>query len=208
MKRVIAYVDGFNVYKGIQYYRQQNPNKLPSNKIDLRSLITNHLIYEGESLESICWYSAIPNNDRDPEKQRTINNHKQYKNRLENDGVHIRLSGYRKRSTKCSSCGHKTRSSQEKETDNRLSLEVLEDAVFDRMDRALIISSDSDFIPVLHSLNRYRERREVDAVMCPPIGRDKSAKAVIEKCRELFGTTERRMYPNTVSQYVIIRPRI
>lgn len=198
MKRVIAYVDGFNFYKGIKYYRQQNPDKLHSNKIDLRNLIANHLIHDGEYLESICWYSAIPNNDRDPEKQRLINSHRQYKLRLEDDGVLIRLSGYRKRITECNYCGRRSRRSQE--TDNRLSLEVLEDAVFDRMDRALIISSDSDFILILHSINRYRENREVDAVICPLIGRDKSAKAVIDKCRELFGTTEQRMYPNTVKK--------
>jgi len=41
---------------------------------------------------------------------------------------------------------------RKKESDARAVLEILEDAYARRMDRALIVSSDSDFVPVLYSL--------------------------------------------------------
>ena len=70
---------------------------------------------------------------------------------------------------------------------------MLEDALFDRMDRALILSSDSDFVPALHSLKRYAAVRPVDAVVCPPIRREGAAKEMRAVSERLFGTSPRFM---------------
>ncbi len=192
MKRVIAYVDGFNFYAGISEFVKKHPNALAHNKIDLSRLIEHHLLHEGESLEAVKWYSAIPPvNRHDPIQKAKIDRHHDYRRDLEATQVLTRISGFKKRITKCKSCGKTTKSQQEKESDKRCSLEMLEDAFYDRMDRALLFSSDSDFVPALYSLHRYSSHRPIDVVMCPPLGRESPAKTVLNTCSNLFATKPR-----------------
>lgn len=94
---------------------------------------------------------------------------------------------------KCPHCGRRTKAPEEKESDTRFALEVLEDALYDRMDRALLVTSDSDFIPALYSLKRFSEIRPVDAVLCPPIERVGAGKDIQSRCYELFATKPRYM---------------
>ena len=192
--RVIAYIDGNSFYAGITDYLKKHPAALPHNKVDLYSFVQNHLLHEGDALQAVRWYSAIPPENRfDPEHQAKINRHHQYRKDLEKSGVDIRISGFKKRPVKCKHCGKVTKHRKEKESDNRCSLEMIEDAFYNRIDRALLISADSDFVPVLHSLHRYAEYRPVDAVICPPIGRESPAKDIIASCGRLFGTSTRYM---------------
>jgi len=66
-RRVIAYVDGFNLYHGLTDLKRLDPATFPDKRIDLRALIYRHLIHEGEDLVAVRWYSAIPaENWRDP----------------------------------------------------------------------------------------------------------------------------------------------
>lgn len=194
--RVIAYVDGFNVYKGMTDFLSRQPDKLPHNKINLWYLIENYMLREDETLQGVRWYSAIPNENRhDKEQREVVARHRQYRTDLESTGVTTRISGFKKRVTRCKHCKKTNKTPQEKETDNRLSLEMLEDAVFDRMDRALLFSSDGDFIPALHSISRYsKEKRKVDVVVCPPIGRDSSGRNVIKTSEQLFNNRPRYMH--------------
>ena len=194
MTRVITYVDGNSFYAGLTDYLRKHPAALPNNKINLYSFIQNHLLHEGEELCAVRWYSAIPPENRfDPDHQAKISRHHQYRKDLEHTGVNVRISGFKKRPVRCKHCGRVTKHRQEKESDNRCSLEIIEDAFYDRLDRALLISSDSDFVPVLHSLHRYAAHRPVDAVICPPIGRESPAKDIVTTCKRLFGTSARYM---------------
>jgi len=199
MTRVIAYIDGFNFYQGLKTHRRNHPGTLDHNKVDLTLLVQNHLLQDGESLVAVKWYSAIPpENWRNPEQQSTIQRHKQYRADLEATGVLVRISGFKKRLSKCKHCGRRNREPQEKESDSRCSLEMLEDAFYDRMDRALLITSDSDFVPALYALKRYADIRPVDAIICPPLERQGPAKAVRGACSTLFDTSPRYMHVNGV----------
>lgn len=190
--RVIAYVDGFNFYHGLISFMAKHPEALPGNKVDLKRFIESHMLHDGEVLEAIRWYSAIPNQNRfDTEQVALVKRHQQYRVNLERTGVTVGISGFKKRMDKCKHCGKTTKHKQEKESDKRCSLEIFEDAVFDRMDRALLFSSDSDHVPVLHSINRYAVVRKVDVVICPPLGREAPAKEILREGRKLFGIAPR-----------------
>jgi len=194
--RVIAYVDGFSCYAGLNEYIKKYPNSLEHNKVNLWHLIENHLLHQGETLEGVRWYSAIPPNSRDPEQNSKTARHRKYRQDLEATGINTRISGFKKRPIKCKHCGKTTKHRQEKESDNRCSLEMLEDALFDHMDRALLISADSDFIPALYSIKRYSEVRPVDVVVCAPLGRENPSKDIRGTCEKLFNNTSRYIYPN------------
>lgn len=190
--RVIAYVDGFNFYHGLISYIGLHPSALPGNKVDLWRFIQAHMLHHGESLKAVRWYSAIPEQNRfDSEQIALVKRHQEYRANLESVGVTVRISGFKKRPVKCKHCGKTTKHKQEKESDKRCSLEILEDAVFDRMDRALLFSSDSDHVPVLHSLKRYSAVRKVDVVICPPLGRESPAKDILKETKKVFGTSPR-----------------
>jgi uncharacterized LabA/DUF88 family protein len=47
---------------------------------------------------------------------------------------------------------------EEKETDVNLALKIFEDAFFDNYDRAIIISGDSDIIPVIATIRRLSKK--------------------------------------------------
>ncbi len=194
MTRVIAFVDGFNLYHGLSSQLESDPNSLPHNKVDLWRLIENHLLHDYETLQGVRWYSAIPPlNWRDPDQAAIVSRHTWYREQLNDTGVSTRVSSFRKTTRKCKHCGKKTKTQEEKESDTRFSLEILEDALYDRMDRALLVTSDSDFIPALYSLKRYAEKRLVDAVVCPPIKREGAGKEIQNCSRKLFSTKTRYM---------------
>lgn len=203
--RVIAYVDGFNFYHGLVSYMDQNEGVLPSNKVDLKRFIESHMLHDSEVLEAVRWYSAIPSQNRfDPDQLALVKRHQEYRANLEKTGVTARISGFKKRPVKCKHCGKTTKHKQEKESDKRCSLEMLEDAVFDRMDRALLFSSDSDHVPVLHSLNRYSVVRNVDVVICPPLGRESPAKDLLRENRKLFNTSPRYVRKNHLASSLFV----
>ncbi len=194
MTRVIAFVDGFNFYYGLTSLLESSPNSLLHNKIDLWRLIENHLLHDQEILVGVRWYSAIPPlNWRDPEQAAIVARHTWYREQLDHTGVLTRVSGFRKSTKTCKHCGKKFKTPEEKESDTRFALEILEDALYDRMDRALLMTSDSDFVPALYSLNRYAITRPVDAVVCPPIKRESAGKEIQTCCHALFGTKIRYM---------------
>ena len=98
MTRVVAYVDGFNLYHGLSDLKRRDPSAFPDKRIDLRALVTRHLLHEGEELVGVRWYSAIPaENWRDPEQKAQVQRHKAYRAALEATDVDCRISGFRKR---------------------------------------------------------------------------------------------------------------
>lgn len=57
------------------------------------------------------------------------------------------------------------RKKQEKYTDVNLALQVFEDAMYDRFDKAILVSADSDFIP---AIERVRKLKKEILILFPP----------------------------------------
>jgi uncharacterized LabA/DUF88 family protein len=68
----------------------------------------------------------------------------------------------------CHLCGGKFITHEEKQSDVNIALKVLGDAVEDLYDKALIVSADSDLLPVIKSVQKHTPEKEIGVMF--PIG--------------------------------------
>jgi len=147
MKRVIAYIDGFNFYfglksKGWQKFYWLNYQKLVQN-----------LLHNDQKLELIKYFTAKIEAPPDKAQRqrlflralRTLGNFEiSYGHYLFNNNV-----------------------PKEKGSDINLAVEMLTDAVQDMFDIAFLVSGDSDQVPLLHKIKLlFPEKRVV--IIFPP----------------------------------------
>lgn len=167
--RVIAYVDGFNLYhglkeKGWRYYYWLN----------IQKLITRYLI-EGQTLIETKYFTSIIKNPPDKhnrqktylEALRTLNNFKIYTGFFLEDEV------------VCSHCGHTHITYHEKKTDVNIAIELLSDAIDKKMDVALLITADSDLVPAIEKAKKYNPDIKI-LILFPPSRTSKALSKVVD----------------------------
>ena len=172
MNRAACYVDGFNLYHAIDDLRKPHLKW-----VDLWAL-ADSLVYPDETLVAVNYFSAYAT-----WRPAKYARHRKYVEGLERHGVKAFMAHFKSKQRKCLRCNATWTSHEEKETDVHIALRVLADAVDDVFDRAIIISADSDLVPVLAMLlDRYPEKRIL--VATPPgrfaIGRDLRQRANFE----------------------------
>jgi len=155
MKRVIVYVDGFNLYFGLR-------SKYPYLKwLNLRKL-SQTLIYNHQELKAIKYFTARINNDPAKQKRQSI-----YIDALENEGIEVIYGKYQDNIVTCKRCGSKWSDPNEKMTDVNIATAMLFDATHDYFDVALLISGDSDLTPPLNIIKNHYLNKMV-LVAFPP----------------------------------------
>src|SRR3546814_206690 len=117
-RKVVAYIDGFNVYYGLKA-----KGWVDAKWLDYRALMESFLLPD-QHLEAVRYFTAhIPG----PEDalRRQVN----YLKALEaRGGVDIVLGRMERRPFRCTACGHNWKKSQEKESDVNLAVALLSDA--------------------------------------------------------------------------------
>lgn len=168
MERVIAYVDGFNIYfglrsKGWRRYYWLNIQMLAQNllKPDQRLLTTKY-------------FTARIAGPPDKEKRQST-----YIEALETlKKFQIVYGKYQLNPRQCSQCGFQDEVPNEKMTDVNIAVEILKDAYQDEFDVALLISADSDLVPPVKAVRELFPTKRV-VVAAPPgrysVGLAKSA---------------------------------
>ena len=73
-----------------------------------------------------------------------------------------------KKDIKCHLCSRNFITHEEKQSDVNIALKMLGDAVDDLYDKALIISADSDLLPVIKSIQKNTPEKEIGVMF--PIG--------------------------------------
>ncbi len=131
--RVNAYIDGYNLYHA--------EVKLGNNSLkwlNLRALC-QHFCNEGDKLDKVYYFTAIAEHIKSGGKDR----HKIYINDFLVDfkvepifGMFNTFEG----------------TTKEKQTDINIALQMYEDAIYDRYDKAILISADTDFIPAIRKV--------------------------------------------------------
>ena len=159
-QRVIAYIDGFNLYFGM---RQKGWKRFYW--LDIHKLATE-LLRPGQQLMAVRYFTSrvhpTPNNP---------NQHRRQNAYLEALGTRpdttIQYGHYLSRTAQCRKCGAMWTYSEEKMTDVNIAMELLVDAQEDRFDTALLISADSDLTgPVVKVRSLFPKKRVV--VTFPP----------------------------------------
>ena len=154
-RRVIAYVDGFNLYHAVKKY---NPKK-----INLWALF-EELIKPEEVLVGVKYFSAYAHH----RGSSTVQSHRAYVSQLEATGVEVIRGQFKKKQAGCKACGAKWEAHEEKETDLNIGLHLLADATDNKYDRAYLVSADSDLVAAVNMVrNRHNDKKGI-LIIKPP----------------------------------------
>ena len=170
VERVIAYIDGFNLYFGLKskgwrrYYW-----------LDPRALVLN-LLKPHQQLAAVKYFTArISSPTRDREKRKRQNTFLEAVETLADTSIYY--GHYLPKQQTCFRCGATWDSHEEKMTDVNIAVHMLTDAADDAFDVAMLISADSDLTaPVQAIRTRFPSKHVVLA--CPPARQSKRLEAV------------------------------
>lgn len=154
--RVIVYIDGFNLYFGMQDAGIEN-----SKWLNIKSLIESYLTHNQELIEIKYFTSRITNQPGKQKRQTT------YLEALETSGVTIIYGLYKAKDIECNNCGHNWSISNEKMTDVNIATHLLLDAFENKYDTAILISGDSDLVPPVKAIHKHFNKKTV-SVFFPP----------------------------------------
>lgn len=161
-RKVVAYIDGFNVYYGLN-----DKGWVDAKWLDYRALMESFLLPD-QDLEAVRYFTA-----HIPGPEDALRRQMNYLKALEaRGGVDIVLGRMERRPFRCKECGHNWKKPQEKESDVNLAVALLSDAYEGRVDEAWIICADSDLIPAVRHVT---ERHDIKVVALPPPGRRSDA---------------------------------
>lgn len=158
--RVIAYVDGFNLYYGL---RSKNWRKYYW--LDLVGL-SRSLMKPGQELVHVHYFSARIRGDGpnkvDAKRQST------YLDALAaSSNLTIHFGHYLQKERKCRQCGATWKTDEEKMTDVNIASQLLEDGFDGKFTTALVVSGDSDLTTPINRLhNRFPQLKVI--VVFPP----------------------------------------
>lgn len=160
MKRVIAYIDGFNLYfglksKGWERYYWLNVQQLAIN-----------LLKGDQRLEKTKYFtSRVSKTPYDPGKSHRQNTYLEALQTV--PGLEIYYGHYLPKNVQCYSCGATWVAHEEKMTDVNIATAMILDAFDDLYDTAILISGDSDLsAPVREIRNRFPAKNVI--VAFPP----------------------------------------
>jgi uncharacterized LabA/DUF88 family protein len=157
MERVIAYVDGFNLYFGLKskgwrrYYWLDIP------------MLARNLLKPDQRLVVTKYFTARISGPPDKEKRQST-----YIEALETRAdLEILYGRYQLNPRQCTHCGFRDEVPNEKMTDVNIAVEMLKDAYQDTFDVALLISADSDLVPPVKTVRELLRHKTV-VIAFPP----------------------------------------
>lgn len=141
MKRVIAYVDGFNLYHSLER------SKIESVKwLNIWKLIQSKLLAKDE-LREVLYFTALATWDNEK-----VQKHKNYIGALNSTGVKDIRGVFRRKSPKCRICRKTYNTFEEKRTDVNIAMHMLKDAYDGNMNKIVVVSGDSDLVPPIEMI--------------------------------------------------------
>lgn len=159
-QRVIAYIDGFNLYFGIrtmrwsQYYWLDIPKAV------------NRLMGPRRRLLATKYFTARITDDPGKAKRQT-----DYLEALHaQPGVQLFFGVYQTHARTCRECGAVSAYHNEKMTDVNIAVEMMSDAHRDLFDVAVLVSADSDLAPVIAAVRTLFPSKIVQAMFPPARG--------------------------------------
>jgi uncharacterized LabA/DUF88 family protein len=165
VSRYCFYIDGFNVY----YALNGDPalKSFPYRKykwLDYRKLAES-ITGQKDTIAGIFYFTAFVR-WKTPD---VVYRHKQYIKALRAVEVETIQGRFMDKHIKCHNCNKYFSTHEEKRTDVNIALKLLGDAFDNLYDKALIISADSDLLPVIQTIHKYFPDKEIGVMF--PIGR-------------------------------------
>lgn len=157
-KKVCVYIDGFNLYHAIADKPDQRLKWL-----NMRSIAAS-MLRPGEILEEVYFFTAVLK--WDPGKQVR---HRNFIAAQEAIGVTVVESNFKRVTKKCTISDRRCPRYEEKQTDVAIAMAMVSDAIEGRVDRAILVTADSDQVPLVKQMNRLFPR--VHLTLAAPPGR-------------------------------------
>jgi len=187
MERVIAYVDGYNLYYGL---RSKGWKRFYW--VNIQMLVQQFLKPEQILAQTKYFTTIVKQPDERRRRQvtyiealKTLSNFDIYYGQFLSETIICRV------------CGHTYATYHEKMTDVNISVELMTDAMQNRFDVALLVSADSDLVGPVEAVHRLFQAKRI-IILFPP-GRSsfalkQKAKAVlhighVELAKSLFSDT-------------------
>jgi uncharacterized LabA/DUF88 family protein len=169
-ERVIAYIDGFNLYfglreKGWACYYWLNLKQLCQN-------FTNDPRHPRNLILVKYFTSRITD---PPDKRKRQSTYLEALNTIA--GIQPYYGIYQPTAIKCEQCGYVNYKPEEKMTDVQLSTELVSDAYKNKYDTAIIISGDRDLVPAIETIRSNPPNKRV-IVIFPPMRTNKDLMGV------------------------------
>ena len=170
MRRVIVYIDGFNLYHAID-----DLGRSSLKWVDLRALAES-LLRKGETLKAVKYFSAFATWMPDRYAR-----HRDYVEVLKSRGVETHMAQFKEKPRKCLKCKATWIGHEEKETDVQIAVHMVSDGLRGEVDRLIVISADTDLAPPIRMLAHYAPKCEV-FVAAPPkrFGKCRALKPAME----------------------------
>lgn len=189
MARVACYIDGFNMFHALEQL-----NKPSLKWLNLKALAQS-FCSQNDTLEAVYYFTAI--HTYDAQKCRR---HKQYIDALRAVGVQVVISRFQSVDKFCRKNERTCPFLEEKETDVALATNFLADAMENFMDRAILMTADSDHLPAVKMV--MRRRPLIKITLAAPPGRlhqSRELGSVISDRREVSaGRVQTCLLPRTV----------
>jgi len=201
--RVVAYVDGFNLYHAIADRGDDHLKWL-----NLRRLCEAFAPRPTNNLVTIKYFSAFATWLADPYRRHQI-----YTSALAGVGVTCLMGQFKQKPAQCKRCGARWTRHEEKESDVALGVELVRDAFLDLYDKALIVTADADVTPALRAVRREFPEKELQVLTPPGLKRSNELRgAAGNPCGEIkWVHIERSLFGHEVhdasGRLVATRPR-
>lgn len=157
-ERVIAYVDGFNLYFGL---RDKGWHRYYWLNI---KLLCQNLIRSPQHLILVKYFTSRIKSPPDKKRRQSI-----FIDALNTiSGMKLYYGKYESFPVECESCGYKGKVPEEKMTDVQIGVEIVSDAYQNNFDAALLVSGDIDLVPSIEMI-KYKFPNKRVIVVFPPM---------------------------------------
>ena len=197
MKRVVAYIDGYNLYFGLREQGWKRFYWLNLQRLAEQFLKPKQALIETKYFTTIIKY---PDDKRRRQQEflealQTLPNLSVFYGHFLSDPI------------TCRNCGHTYTTHHEKMTDVNISVELMKDAFQDRFDTAFLISADSDLVSPIRTVQQLFPKKRVISIFPP--GRFSSALKRVSAGTLRIGHVElaRSLFPDQVIKEGIILER-
>jgi len=167
VERVVAYVDGYNLYYGL---RQKGWKRFYW--LNIQAMVQN-LLKPNQTLVSTKYFTTVIKRPAAKRKRQAA-----FLDALRTlSDFDIFFGHWLSNPITCRKCGHTYEAYHEKMTDVNIAVELMSDAFQDHLDVALLVSADSDLVGPVKAMRRLFPRKRV-VIACPPKRVSAALKAV------------------------------
>ncbi len=157
-ERVIFYIDGLNLYNGLKKANLRKYYWLDLKKLAEKLCLTN------QNLLKVKYFTSMVSTRFDEGKFQRQSSYIKALKTL--DGVMIFMGRHQKGTTVCSRCGKVFKNFSEKMTDINIAVEMFKDAYQINCDTQILISGDSDLVPICRAILEFFNMKLV--IFFPP----------------------------------------